>query len=231
MPARILLFDLDGTLLLTGGAGLRALDRAFRELHGLQEAGRGIPFRGRTDLSIIRDIVERKLRRPIQPNEAGAICAHYLRYLEEEVERSATYRVLPGVPELLTLLAARGDCLLGLGTGNIETGARIKLARADLNRFFAFGGFGSDAEDRVEVLRRGVARGQARRARGGADGPAQVVVIGDTHLDVESGRALGARTVAVATGGESPAALAEAGPDLLLADLTDPEAFVRILDG
>ena len=148
-----------------------------------------------------------------------------------EVERSATYRVLPGVPELLTLLAARGDCLLGLGTGNIETGARIKLARADLNRFFAFGGFGSDAEDRTEVLRRGVARGEAWRAGRAADGPAQVVVIGDTHLDVESGRALGARTVAVATGGESTAALAEAGPDLLLADLTDPQAFLRILDG
>jgi len=230
MAARILLFDLDGTLVLTGGAGVRALDRAFQDLYGLQEAGRGVPFHGRTDLRIIRDIVERKLHRPMGADEAVAICDRYLPYLEEEVQRSATYRVLPGVPALLTLLAARGDCLVGLGTGNVEVGARIKLARADLNRFFPFGGFGSDAEDRVELLRRAAARGEARRGPG-ADGLAQVVVIGDTHLDVESGRALGARTVAVATGGESAAALEQAKPDVLLADLSDAEAFLRILDG
>ncbi len=230
MPARILLFDLDGTLVLTGGAGVRALDRAFQNLYGLQEAGRGVPFHGRTDLRIIRDIVERKLHRPMGADEAVAICDRYLPYLEEEVQRSAAYRILPGVPALLTLLAARGDCLVGLGTGNVEAGARIKLARGDLNRFFPFGGFGSDAEDRVELLRRAVARGEARRGPG-ADGPAQVVVIGDTHLDVESGRALGARTVAVATGGESAAALEQARPDVLLADLSDAEAFLRILDG
>ena len=230
MAARILLFDLDGTLVLTGGAGVRALDRAFQDLYGLQDAGRGVPFHGRTDLRIIRDIVERKLHRPMGADEAVAICDRYLPYLEEEVQRSATYRVLPGVPALLTLLAARGDCLVGLGTGNVEAGARIKLARADLNRFFPFGGFGSDAEDRVELLRRAAARGEARRGPG-ADGLAQVVVIGDTHLDVESGRALGARTVAVATGGESAAALEQARPDVLLADLSDAEAFLRILDG
>ncbi|MEK7854083.1 MAG: HAD hydrolase-like protein [candidate division NC10 bacterium] len=230
MAARILLFDLDGTLVLTGGAGVRALDRAFQDLYGLQDAGRGVPFHGRTDLRIIRDIVERKLHRPMGADEAVAICDRYLPYLEEEVQRSATYRVLPGVPALLTLLAARGDCLVGLGTGNVEAGARIKLARADLNRFFPFGGFGSDAEDRVELLRRAAARGEARRGPG-ADGLAQVVVIGDTHLDVESGRALGARTVAVATGGESAAALEQAKPDVLLADLSDAEAFLRILDG
>ena len=231
MPARILLFDLDGTLVLTGGAGVRALDRVFQDLYGLKGAGRGVPFRGRTDLRIIRDIVERKLRRPMAAEEAAAICDRYLPYLEEEVERSPTYRVLPGVPALLTRLAAREDCLLGLGTGNLEAAARIKLARADLNRFFPFGGFGSDAEDRVEVLRRAVARGEARRAQSGADGPARVFVIGDTHLDVESGRALGARTVAVATGAGSAEALKRAGPDHLLADLTDPETFLRILDG
>ncbi|MEK7366442.1 MAG: HAD hydrolase-like protein [candidate division NC10 bacterium] len=230
MAARILLFDLDGTLVLTGGAGVRALARAFQDLYGLQDAGRGVPFHGRTDLRIIRDIVERKLHRPMGADEAVAICDRYLPYLEEEVQRSATYRVLPGVPALLTLLAARGDCLVGLGTGNVEAGARIKLARADLNRFFPFGGFGSDAEDRVELLRRAAARGEARRGPG-ADGLAQVVVIGDTHLDVESGRALGARTVAVATGGESAAALEQAKPDVLLADLSDAEAFLRILDG
>jgi phosphoglycolate phosphatase-like HAD superfamily hydrolase len=230
IPARILLFDLDGTLLLTGGAGVRALNRAFQDLYGLQEAGRGVPFAGRTDLGIIRDIVEWKLHRPLEEEDAAAICERYLHYLEGEVERSATYRVLPGVPALLTLLTSRPDCLVGLGTGNLEAGARIKLARADLNRYFTFGGFGSDAESRVEVLRCAVARGEARRAQSGADGPARVFVIGDTHLDVESGRALGARTVAVATGMESAEALERAGPDHLLADLTDPGTFLRILD-
>ena len=131
MPARILLFDLDGTLLLTGGAGVRALDRVFQELYGLRDAGRGVPFAGRTDLRIIRDIVEGKLHRPMGAVEAAAICDRYLPHLEEEVQRSATYRILPGVPELLTRLDARGNCLLGLGTGNLEAAARIKLARAD----------------------------------------------------------------------------------------------------
>jgi phosphoglycolate phosphatase-like HAD superfamily hydrolase len=112
----------------------------------------------------------------------------------------------------------------------VEAGARIKLARADLNRFFPFGGFGSDAEDRVEVLRRAVARGEALRGSG-RDGPARVVVIGDTSLDVGCGRALGARTVAVATGGEGAASLRQAGPDLLLEDLTDAETFLRFVDG
>lgn len=230
MPAHILLFDLDGTLLLTGGAGLRALDRAFLDLYGLEDAGRGVAFRGRTDLSIIRDIVEGKLRRALEAQDVEGVCARYLRYLEEEVPRSPAYRVLPGVSELLPLLAARGDCLLGLGTGNLEAGARIKLARADLNRFFPFGGFGSDAESRVEVLRQAVARGEAQRGPG-RDGPSRVVVIGDTHLDVECGRALGARTVAVATGGVSAAALRRAGPDLLLPDLRDAGAFLEMLEG
>lgn len=230
MPAHILLFDLDGTLILTGGAGVRALDRAFRDLYGLEDAGRGVAFRGRTDLSIIRDIVEGKLQRALEARDVERICDRYLGYLEEEVRQSPTYRVLPGVDRLLPLLAARADCLVGLGTGNLEAGARIKLARADLNRFFPFGGFGSDAENRVEVLRQAVARGEARPGPG-RDGPARVVVIGDTHLDVQSGRALGARTVAVATGGESAASLREAGPDLLLPDLSDAQAFLEMLDG
>ena len=230
MSAHILLFDLDGTLLLTGGAGVRALDRAFLDLFGLEDAGRGVAFRGRTDLSIIRDIVEGKLHRALEAEDVERLCDRYLRHLEEEVRHSPTYRVLPGVDRLLPLLAARADCLLGLGTGNVEGGARIKLARGDLNRFFTFGGFGSDAEDRVEVLRQAVARGEARRGPGG-DGPARVVVIGDTHLDVQSGGALGARTVAVATGGESATSLRQAGPDLLLPDLSDAEAFLRFLEG
>lgn len=230
MPAHILLFDLDGTLILTGGAGVRALDRAFRDLYGLEDAGRGVAFRGRTDLSIIRDIVEGKLHRALEAREVERICDRYLGHLEEEVRQSPTYRVLPGVDRLLPLLAARADCLVGLGTGNLEAGARIKLARADLNRFFPFGGFGSDAENRVEVLRQAVARGETRRGPGG-DGPAQVVVIGDTHLDVQSGRALGARTVAVATGGENAAALRQAGPDILLPDLSDAQALLEMLDG
>lgn len=224
----LLLFDLDGTLILTGGAGIRAFHKTFRELFGAEVATDGIRFHGRTDLEIIEDICQKGLHRLPTAEELQAICHRYLAHLQDEVTSSPGYRVMPGIPELLRILSRFPDVRLGLGTGNLEGAARIKLARADLNRYFPFGGFGSDAKDRSEVLRKAMERGKALFGRTGE--PVQAVVIGDTDLDVACGRAVGAVTVAVATGGTSWETLIAARPDHLLPDLTNPQAFLALLN-
>lgn len=226
MP-HLLLFDLDGTLLLTGGAGIRAFHKTFRELFGLEVVTDGIRFHGRTDLEIIEDICQQGLRRLPTAEELQAICHCYLSHLQDEVTSSPGYRVMPGIPELLRILSHSPDVRLGLGTGNLEGAARIKLTRADLNRYFSFGGFGSDAKDRREVIRKAIERGKVLFGR--TDEPVQVVVIGDTDLDVACGRAVGALTVAVATGGTSWETLIAARPDLLLRNLGDPRPFLALL--
>jgi phosphoglycolate phosphatase-like HAD superfamily hydrolase len=224
---KLLLFDLDGTLVSTGGAGVRALDRAFLSLQRLARASEGVPFAGRTDPSIIKDIFRLKLRREIDPKESQDIENHYLAALAAELTVPDGYRVLDGVEPLLSVLAAREDVFLALGTGNLEAGARLKLERAGLNKYFSTGGFGSDAEDRPEVLRRGVRRAEEKTHR--RFKPRQVVVIGDTVHDVSAGKAIGAVTVAVGAGHASEADLRAAKPDLYLSSFQDPEAFLKIL--
>lgn len=226
-PVKLLLFDLDGTLLSTGGAGIRALDRAFLSLQRLVRASEGIDFAGRTDPLIIRDIFRSKLRREPRDKELQDICGHYLSALRTELDGADGYQVISGVAALLETLAARADAFLALGTGNLEEGARLKLERSGLNRYFPVGGFGSDAEERPEVLRHGV-----RRAAEKAGRPFQgrdVVVIGDTIHDVSAGKALGAVTVAVATGHASEKDLRAAGPDHVLPSFKDPSLLLSLL--
>ena len=130
---------------------------------------------------------------------------------------TADYEVLPGVGEILNALEADGGILMGLGTGNIEPGARIKLEPGGLNRYFSFGGFGSASEDRVDVIRD--AYQEAVRVAGAAIAPENVFVIGDTTNDVRAGKALGFRTVGVATGHDDEATLCAAKADLVFPDL------------
>ncbi len=214
-----LLFDIDGTLISTGGASDRAWHRAFAELHGVdvnvpEYTGKGVPdpvvglqcFRG----AIGREPSHEEMERLILLRQ---------RYLEQEVEASPGYRVMPGVEALLRRLSDEGR-LVGLITGNTEPAAEIKLARADLNRFFAFGGYGSDADDRVDVCRRALDR--ADRASGGTLDRAGSIAIGDTPLDVEAAQGAGIRVISVATGEYGVEALLEAGGDWVVPDLTDP---------
>lgn len=225
----LLLFDVDGTLIHTGGAGIRAFRRTFRELFRREVATDGIRFHGRTDPEILEDIFVAGLARSPTPEEVQAIYSHYLGYLDEEVPQSPGYRIMPGLPHLLEVLAARPEVRLGLATGNLEGAARIKLGRADLNRYFLFGGFGSDAKDRTALIRKAIERG--RTLVGGSEREIGTVVIGDTDLDIACGRAAGATTVAVATGGDSWETLVQASPDHLLKDLSRPEEVLRILRG
>ena len=230
MRPRILLFDVDGTLIRSGGAGARALERAVAEAFGLDSVTARFSFAGGTDPAIFRRLLADCGIEPT--NEALARTFDvYPDILREEIERAAGYRVNPGMQDALDALAALlpGSVAVGLGTGNVEPGARIKLARADLNRHFPFGGFGSDAEDRADLLRAGAARGAARLGRPPAE--CDVLVVGDTPLDVSAAHAIGARCLAVATGGGTPEALRSAGADYLFDTLAAPGALDVLLEG
>ena len=156
----LLLFDLDWTLIYTGGAGVRALNHAFEALFGVPEAMKQVTPDGKTDPAICREMIRVHLRREPQPEEIEKLCRGYLDRLALEVPNGPGYRVLPGIPQLLEALSALPHLLMGLGTGNLEEGAATKLARADLMKYFRFGGYGSDSEDRPTLLRTAVRRGE-----------------------------------------------------------------------
>jgi phosphoglycolate phosphatase-like HAD superfamily hydrolase len=223
---KLLLFDIDQTLINTGGPGLRALDRACRDLFGLANAMSGISPHGKTDPAIVREILRVKLSSP-QPisSEIDTVIESYLFFLRDEVSNSPTYRVLPGILPLLDELGTRTDVLLGLATGNVELGGRIKLERGGLNPYFSFGGFGSDSEDRADLVRTAAAKASCKN--GGAIAPSDVFVIGDTPLDIDAGNRCGFSTVGVATGSYSVDQLLAAGATLAVSDLLEGRDYFR----
>lgn len=223
---KVLLFDIDATLLKTGYAGLRALDRAFHRLYGVPKATDGIRPAGKTDPLIVREMVEKRLPGLDPDQEIPRVVELYVEYLAEEVEVSPGFQVMPGVPELLEALSRLPGILLGLATGNLEKGAYIKLRRAGLGSYFSFGGFGSDSENRTEVVRAAIRRARDRlKGEVTAD---SVYVIGDTPRDIVHGREAGARTVAVATGGSDMEELARYEPDYLFEDFSCTSRVVEI---
>jgi phosphoglycolate phosphatase len=211
--ARAVLFDIDGTLLVTGGAGAVAWQRAFRESHGVDADIDEHTDAGMTDPEIAEIVFREVIGRDGSEAERAAAIAAYLSHLADAVEESSGYRVMPGVEDLLERLAGEG-ILLGIVTGNIEAAAHIKLARADLNRFFAFGGYGSDSRDRTELTKKALERGG--QVAGSPLDPAASFAVGDTPRDVEAGHGAGIRVVGVATGSYSVEELAEAGADWAL---------------
>jgi phosphoglycolate phosphatase len=220
------LFDIDGTLLDTRGAGRAAFEAVLAAEFGVRRMAVGVPFAGRTDRAIVADLFH---RHGIDDTPAAwdRFVAAYLRRLRETLPRHQGC-VLPGVTRLVDHLRRRDNVLLGLLTGNLRSGARMKLAHYGLADFFSFGGFGDDHTDRDDVAR--AAREAADGQGGGSVDGSQVVVVGDTPHDVRCGRAIGAEVIAVATGTTTLAALAETSPDLLLEDLSDITAVVDWID-
>jgi phosphoglycolate phosphatase-like HAD superfamily hydrolase len=215
---KLLLFDIDQTLINTGGAGLRALDRACKKLLGIEKAMDGISPHGKTDPAIVREILSIRLGTDAARNgHLESILESYIFFLREEVQTSTAYRVLPGILSLLTEISSLNGVALGLATGNIELGARIKLERGGLNRYFEVGGFGSDSENRSELVRKGAEKAAART--GISFRPCDTFVIGDTPLDIDAGRAAGFKTVGVATGSYSLDQLIAAGATFAVSDL------------
>lgn len=206
----VFLFDIDGTLILTGGAGRRAMAAAFTDT---QSPGAGavldFSFAGMTDRAIVRAGLRTLSGETPSDAAIDGVLARYLEHLEDHVLRSAEYQIMPGVTAVLEWLAGKENIAIGLGTGNVKKGALAKLARGSLDAHFGFGGFGCDAEDRAELLRIGAQRGAD--ALGVPLSECRVVVIGDTPKDVAAAIAIGAECIGVGTGGFEPRALLELG--------------------
>ena len=230
-PPTLVLFDIDGTLVDTAGAGRRAIERAFHEVFevdGIDRIAARVPFAGMTDWSIFDTVArEAAIATSVYQAQRDRVQKNYLEQLRGEMDRpDPRRRVLPGVRELLEVLDGTDAACSGLLTGNLREGARIKLEPFDLNRYFADGGFGSDAPDRRTVAR--VARDRMEKLHGLEFPADRVVVVGDTDQDIDCARANGFRVLAVATGWCSRESLERAAPDTLLDDLADP---IRSLAG
>ena len=216
--ARAVLFDIDGTLISSGGAGAVAWREAFQELHGVPADIGRFTDAGMTDPEVGRRTFTAVLGHAPSPGELARVLAARQRHLPKAVAESSGYRVLPGVRERLDQLH-RDGCLLGLTTGGTEAAAHIKLARGELNHYFSFGGYGSDSPDRTELTRRALER--AGTVLGHAVDPASVPVVGDTPLDIEAAHGVGAIGVGVATGHYSVEELRAAGADHVLRTLEE----------
>lgn len=213
-----IVFDIDGTLLTTGGAGAVAWGRAFHELHGVSANIGDYTEAGMPDHEVCRVTFLHVIGREPSENEIVTLMLRYLEHLPDAVAASTTYRILPGVHEALTELEAAGYPL-GLTTGNVEQAARIKLQRGDLNRYFPFGGYGSDSPHRGDLTKKAIER--AGEIVGEAVDPTSVLVVGDTPRDVEAARYAGAVSVGVATGHFTKEQLAQAGADHVLGTLEE----------
>lgn len=210
---RAVLFDIDGTLLVTGGAGAVAWQRAFGELYGVDADIDEHTDAGMTDPEIAAIVFREVIGREGAAEERAKAIGCYLKHLPDTVAESDGYRVMPGIEPLLDRLIDSGT-LLGLVTGNVEAAAHIKLARGGLNRFFSFGGYGSDASDRVEVTKAALRR--AELVSGGALEESTCIAVGDTPRDVTAGHGAGIEVVGVATGSYSVDQLTAAAADWAL---------------
>jgi phosphoglycolate phosphatase len=215
---RILLFDIDGTLVTTGGAGAVAWKRAFEELHGIPADIGVFTDAGMTDAEVGARTFEAVLHREPSPHELALLIQRRLEHLPEAVAKSKGYTVLPGLPERLRQLSHNGH-LLGIITGNGDGAAHIKLARGDLNRWFAFGAYGDIGVDRAGIVREGCHRGRAML--GSEVASSEIFVIGDTPLDVDAAHAAGCTAIGVATGHYDRAALRKAGADYVISSLKE----------
>ena len=222
----MVLFDIDGTLLLSGGAGSRALGRALKDIFGLTDGLSNTRPDGKTDPQIVHEVLARSGQVQEGSDHLEPLFSSYLSYLREELSAGKNFRVLPGVRELLARLTPQAGFLLGLATGNIEKGARMKLERAELSSLFAFGAFGSDAEDRTELIKIAIQRG-AETIKPAT--PEDVIVIGDTPRDIVHGREAGAKTVAVAAGSYSLKSLLLYKPDLAIPSFEPIEPLLSFL--
>jgi phosphoglycolate phosphatase-like HAD superfamily hydrolase len=223
---KLVLFDIDGTILYTGGAGRRAMHRSLLEIFGATGPIKGFPFSGKTDPQIVKELmvlvgyapslIEKKLDR---------FWNAYVEYLRDEMNRAHGLMVYPGVVNVIEELQGRDGTLLGLQTGNIQRGARLKLEPVGLNRYFPVGAFGDDSADRNQLPRIAVERVKEQLHR--EFRRRDVVIIGDTTADISCARHFGAKAVVVATGFQSYQELKEAGPDAFFHDFSDYHAAVE----
>lgn len=228
MTPALILFDIDGTLLLSGRAGLRAMTRAFAETFGVADGFKNASFGGRTDSLLVSQALQAAGLPDTVENHARFRDA-YLPLLEEEIQHDGTGHkgLMPGARELIEALGDHDHLHLALLTGNYRQAAEIKLTYFELWEFFEWGAFSDDAADRNALVP--IARQRAEIYDVPAEALERVVVIGDTPHDIECARVAGARSIAVATGGHSVEELRAAGADVVLQDLSDTEKVIALL--
>ncbi len=224
---KLVLFDIDGTLILSGGAGLRAMTQAFDQLFDIADAFLGVQLAGRTDTSILQDAL-RVHGLPYSHEVLGDFQKLYFEYLRKEMPQPHPgKRIMPGAAELLKALAQRQEVYLGLLTGNWRTSGYMKLADFNLDHYFHFGAFSDDSEIRKDLLPYAVER--FTRLHNLVPRPEEVYVVGDTPSDILCAHPHGAKAVAVAAAHHSAADLAPYNPDFLLPDLSDLPKVLEIL--
>ena len=219
---KVILFDIDGTLVKAGGAGARALDHAVEVMTGCKEACKSVQLQGATDKSNFENAFRAGAGRKPTKKEMAALTKKYVDRLPAEVVASVKakkYRMVKGVEKFLAKLSVLKGVMVGLGTGNLKDGAFIKLAPSGLIKHFAFGGFGCDSHRRSEVLEKAVER--AAKIAKTAIKPGEVFVIGDTHRDVEAAKEAGYHSAAVLDGFGDEYKIMRSGPELMVRDFSD----------
>jgi phosphoglycolate phosphatase-like HAD superfamily hydrolase len=224
---KLVLWDIDGTLIVSHGAGVRAMEKGLKQSFGVEMDLRSIDWAGRTD-SWISSEVFRHVGLPDTPQNRHAYLEAYLELLPRELAEGPQGQVLPGVLELLETLHRRTDVAQGLLTGNLRRGAELKLTHYKVWHYFEFGAFADDSPRRNDLGPHALRRARERHA---VDFPPdRTFIIGDTPHDIECGRVIGARTIGVATGRYSVAELAAHRPTAVFENFADTAAFLRVID-
>jgi len=224
---KLLLFDIDGTLIHSGGAGKRAMNAAFEEIFGVSNALDRIPVAGCTDLAIVDSAIQEfGLRR--NHGRLELFKERYFKYIQIEIEKiSPEMQILPGVRDLLDELRKRSNTYLGLLTGNWEFSARVKLAHCGLSDYFGIGAFADDSMVRQELVP--VAIERFEKKLGKSQRKENVYIIGDTFADIDCAHAHAAKAVAVATGPFSVQELREHGADYVFEDFSATDEVLKVL--
>jgi phosphoglycolate phosphatase-like HAD superfamily hydrolase len=224
---KLLLFDIDGTLLLTGGAGKIAFEEAFEEIFEVPHAWGNLDPHGKTDPAIFDEVAQRELGRLLSPGEFELLMDRYEEIFEDRIEQSPRFELMPGVVEILEHLSRDPGIFLALATGNFERAGRMKLKRGAIEHYFPAGGFGNDARERDKILLAAIAYSEElARERFEKHG---VFVIGDTEYDIAAAQKAGVRSIAVLTNGRTREHFRKDPPDHILRDLTDIPAFLACL--
>lgn len=224
----MILFDIDGTLLLTGGAGKTALNRTFEKLFQIPNAYGDLIPDGKTDPLIIEEIAVKLLERTPTLAETKKIADLYIEYFKDEILSSQRFRLMPGIDRLIPSLGQNKNFCLGVATGNFKITALMKLNRGGLDPYFSFGGYGDDSTRRLELTRKAIERGKNRHPYEFRS--EEIFLIGDTVHDMDVGKTLGLVTVAVATGSTPKEVLSQRRPDFIFDELTHHQELFEIFD-
>lgn len=223
----LLLFDIDGTLLLTGGAGKIAFEEAFEEIFEIPNSWRNLDPHGKTDPAIFDEVAKRELGRLLSPGEYDLLMERYEEIFEERIQESPRFELMPGIVEILEHLSRDRGIFLALATGNFERAGRMKLQRGGIEHYFQTGGFGNDAPERDKILLSAVAFSEELARKSFEKN--RIFVIGDTEYDITAAKKAKLKSIAVLTNGRTRQSFEKDPPDFILDDLTDIPAFMTCI--